>query len=176
MFEDLCEEFEMYDSDIWCKRNSYMTSTKTFEINGGREETRVAKVCNNADWLKLNHKGWDLIQSYGMVERTFKTKDKTSIERHYYISSLENLTPEKLLEYTRKEWSVESMHWQLDVFYKEDVCTMRTREGQIMMNLFKKIALNILSDLKSNHKKYQSKTQIMRDFANNPSVLLQNCF
>jgi hypothetical protein len=40
----------------------------------------------------------------------------TKAETRYYISS-RTLTAAELLDITRQEWAVESMHWQLDVIF-----------------------------------------------------------
>ncbi len=51
----------------------------------------------------------------------FEEKGKKTSEWHYYISS-RKLSALDLLHPARMEWSVESMHWLLDVHFGENFC------------------------------------------------------
>jgi predicted transposase YbfD/YdcC len=54
----------------------------------------------------------------------------------YYISS-RKLTAEQLLHHARMEWSVESMHWLLDVHFEEDWCLVEDKAAINLIKLFK---------------------------------------
>ncbi len=64
-------------------------------------------------------------------------------EWHYYISSRE-LTVVELLHHARMEWSVETMHWLLDVHFGEDFCRVEDRNIQQNLNMLRKAALNLI--------------------------------
>jgi hypothetical protein len=75
------------------------------------------------------------------VNRRFTTKKGVTNEWHYYISS-RKLTAEELLKHSRLEWSVETMHWLLDVHFGEDFCRVEDENVQQTLNIVRKIALN----------------------------------
>ena len=47
-----------------------------------------------------------------------------------------------MLKHARLEWSVESMHWLLDVHFDEDYCRIENENIQQNLNIVRKIALN----------------------------------
>ncbi len=68
---------------------------------------------------------------------------KTQETRFYITSSLE--TPKKLLAATRKHWGVEnSLHWTLDVTFREDESRIRKDAAPENFAIFRHIALNII--------------------------------
>lgn len=54
-----------------------------------------------------------------------------------------------LLKHTRLEWSVESMHWLLDVHFDEDKTRVWDMNVQNILNTTRKIALNLVRLFKS---------------------------
>lgn len=85
-----------------------------------------------------------------IFHRTHVKKEVTS-EWHYYITS-KHLTAEELLYHARKEWSVETMHWLLDVHFEEDFCRVEDKNIQQNLNMLRKLALNIIKQYKSTSK------------------------
>ena len=73
----------------------------------------------------------------------FETSKGVTDEWHYYISS-KRLTAEELLHHARTEWSVESMHWLLDVLFDEDRCRIPSQTIQQNLNMLRKAALNFI--------------------------------
>ena len=75
-----------------------------------------------------------------------------------YISS-RNLSATDLLNAARSEWSVETMHWMLDVIFEEDFCRVEDRIVIQNLNIIQKLALDLVKSfkLKSNSKKPISK-------------------
>ena len=117
-----------------------IAQTTTHETSHGRDETRTAYVVNDVSWFP-NDK-WPELHSVGAIHRTFKTDVKTTDEWHYYICSCQ-LTPEELLHHARMEWSVETMHWLLDVRYCEDACRIHNSNIQQNMNILRKLCINV---------------------------------
>ncbi len=70
----------------------------------------------------------------GAIYTEFENKNRKTSEWHYYISS-KKLSAEELLSYARKEWSVESMHWLLDVHFSEDLCRVENKNVQKNLNI-----------------------------------------
>lgn len=54
------------------------------------------------------------------------------------------LSAEELLHHARTEWSVESMHWLLDVHFDEDKCRIQSKNIQQNLNMLHKVTLNIV--------------------------------
>ena len=114
----------------------------------GRVETRKLWVC--WDVKELLGKGlaaqWPGVRALIAIERTRELNGKTSVTRHYYISSLNKRTKAKgLAGYIRGHWSIENnLHWQLDVSFNEDQRRLRKGHGAENMSRLARIALNLL--------------------------------
>ena len=130
------------------------TFTKT-EKSHGRIEVRTAFITTDIDWLKQK-KEWMSLKCIGAIHSEIATKKGTSSEWHYYLSSRE-MSAEQLLHHARMEWSVESMHWLLDVHFEEDWCRIENKDLQQSLNMFRKAAINLIKSFKS---RYHSKTAI----------------
>jgi len=151
------------DIELYIQSEEVPSFTST-EKNGGRIETRTAYASCNIDWLDQKSK-WANLSCIGAIHREFeniKSGKKTS-EWHYYISSA-NLTPEELLTHARLEWAVESMHWLLDVHYKEDKTRVWNMNLQKLLNIARKIALNLIRIYRdTNHPQRIALSKVMRD-------------
>jgi len=134
----LKKDIEEYVQDDNLRKN--METFKTSEKNGGRFEVRTGYVSHEIEWL-YGKDEWKNCSCIGAINRQFSYKDKTSNEWHYYISS-RKITAEELLKHARSEWSVESMHWLLDVHFGEDFCRIEDEDVQQVLNVVRKIALN----------------------------------
>jgi predicted transposase YbfD/YdcC len=140
---------------LWFKSANAGTLDRPFwdaiqvEKNHGRIETRRCVVTNDVGWLQEQGQHWAGLQSLVMVESTREIIAGTDIrtcktERRYYISSL----PAKaaLLGNTvRAHWGIEnSMHWVLDVAFREDDCRIRCGDAAQNFAILRRIALNTL--------------------------------
>ena len=97
--------------------------------------------------------------------------ENTVIEQVYYISGKE-LTASDLLHHARMEWGVETMHWLLDVRYREDYFRAQNKTIQKNMNMSRKLALNLAGIYKNKHSKKTPMSHIMFDCLMNPQHLL----
>lgn len=141
------------------------------EKNHGRFERRTAYVTADIGWLEPR-KEWKNLCCIGAVHTEFHTKKGTSSEWHYYISS-RPLTAEKLLHHARMEWSVESMHWLLDVHFEEDFCLIESKAVQQHLNMFRKAAINLIKLFKSRTETKRPISNIMLDCLINPFDILR---
>ncbi|MBW2737015.1 MAG: ISAs1 family transposase [Deltaproteobacteria bacterium] len=121
------------------------TQVSDVDAGHGRVEERKAYLCRDlrylttsGDWLGLN--GVGLIETQTTNERT----GEVSQEQRYYILSNPSLTAEDLLLQTREHWSVESMHWIMDVVFGEDSCRILNRQAAENFSLLRKTALGLL--------------------------------
>ena len=115
----------------------------TTETGHGREERReylalpVPKSLPGlADWVKLT--------TLVMVLRITKVDGAEKHEISYYVSSL----PPKvkaLAQAIRRHWSIEAMHWVLDVNFTEDASRIRKRHAPQTSAMLRRLAVSILS-------------------------------
>jgi predicted transposase YbfD/YdcC len=74
---------------------------------------------------------------------------EASHERRYYISSL-GADAKELNRVIRSHWSIEnSLHWVLDIAFREDDSRIRKDHGPENMATLRHIALNLLKQDKS---------------------------
>ena len=151
-------------------RNAMETTSKT-EKNYGRIETRTAYITENIAWLEQKNE-WENLCCIGAVHREIYSKKGNFSEWHYYISS-RSLTAEQLLHHVRMEWSVESMHWLLDVHFEEDFCLIESKAVQQHLNMFRKSAINLIKLFKSRTETKRPISNIMLDCLINPADLLR---
>ena len=127
---------------------------QTVEKGHGRIETRRCWAVADPEYLKYvnDDQTWPHLQSLVMVESTRRLPEKTTREVRYFISSLPPKAP-PLLAATRLHWAgtqgVEnSVHWVLDVGFRED--DSRIRRGHGPQNMARpegsrrRLALNLL--------------------------------
>jgi predicted transposase YbfD/YdcC len=143
--EALKEDIEDYVQDT--ELRGTMDKASTVEINRDRIERRTAYTTEDIDWIEDKGK-WEKLACIGAINRQFIIDDKKTNEWHYYISS-RPLSAEELLKHARMEWSVESMHWLLDIHYNEDLCRVENRNVQENLNMARKIALNCIRNYKT---------------------------
>ena len=165
---DLKQEIEDYVQDDDLRET--MDTAYTLEKSRERIERRTAYTTNDIDWLYGKNE-WAALSCIGAIHTQFTTSKGTSDEWHYYISS-RNLTAEELLKHARLEWSVETMHWLLDVHFEEDYCRVEDKNVQQNLNMVRKIVLNHIKihKTKTGHKHPMSK--ILLDCLLNPLYIL----
>ncbi len=69
--------------------------------------------------------------------------DRSTFETRHYICSAK-LDIERLARGARGHWGVESMHWLLDVQFKDDLCRYRTGHGAKNMAVVRRFSLNLV--------------------------------
>jgi predicted transposase YbfD/YdcC len=116
---------------------------QTIEKGHGRIETRRYWQSTDIEWFQ--DKGlWKDLKSFGMVESIRKLKGKNTIERRYYLTSLP-LHAQRFGQAVRGHWGVEnSLHWSLDVTFREDDSRARTRNAAQNVATLRRIALNLI--------------------------------
>jgi predicted transposase YbfD/YdcC len=139
------------------------------ENSHGRHEKRTSFVSHDIDWYENKDK-WANLSCFGAVRRVCEVGDKRSDETRYYISS-RKLSAEQLLNYSRNEWGVESMHWVLDVVYNEDRTTLMDKDAQRTLNTLRKTAMNLVRLYKDAHSPKNSLVGIMRNNLFNPNFI-----
>jgi predicted transposase YbfD/YdcC len=122
----------------------------TQEKSHGRLERRVCETSKDIGWLDPEGKWTGLAGVAKITSTTENLSDgKTESSVQYVIFSGRDLTAEEVLFSRRAHWGVESMHWQLDVAFREDMCRVREKNAAKVFNVLRHFALNLLSQEKS---------------------------
>lgn len=125
---------------------SAINKAKETDRSHGRVVMRECEIINDQEKLRSIRNG----DSWGLncivkITSTRKIKTRVSKETRFYISNLTNVTAEKILGIVRAHWRIEnSLHWILDIAYREDESRIRTGYAQQNFALIRKITLNLL--------------------------------
>lgn len=108
----------------------------TEQVDAGHDRLEVRRLWATDDvaWLKQQGHDWKGLKGIVCVEaqRTTFANGKTTTTRRYFITSLNptQLGADKLLDLIRGHWSIENtLHWTLDVTFREDACRVRKDHG-----------------------------------------------
>lgn len=149
LYSEISEYFE--EKEFLEKIRQNEGYKKTQEKSHSQIETREYYQCGKINWMNEKSR-WKGIKSIGMVQKTIKARGKTRIEKRYYISSLP-LGVELFAKAVRQHWSVEIMHWHLDVTFKEDRNTTLDKTAAQNLNIINKWCLSILKLFQIGNKK-----------------------
>ena len=140
----LREDVEVFVAEQ--KANGFQDATisrdQTVDGDHGRIETRTTTVIHDADWLRERH-DWPGLKSVVMVESLREAGDKTEPETRFYITSL-GMTAAQLGPVIRSHWTVESMHWVMDMVFRDDECRVRTEHAPANFTTIKHMAHNLI--------------------------------
>lgn len=122
---------------------------ETIEKDHGRIETRRCYVTEDIDWLE-DKEAWENLKSVVLVEAIREViGGAKTLERRYFISSLE-ANAEQALRAVRGHWAIEnSLHWCLDIGFREDDCRVRETKSAENLATLRHIGLNLLKQEKS---------------------------
>jgi predicted transposase YbfD/YdcC len=115
----------------------------------GRLETRRCLVSRQVDWLTGTRRfpgehRFPRLAAIALVETTAELHDRCYRERRYDITS-RPLSAEQLLAAVRAHWRIEnSLHWVLDVHFKDDLSRLRKGHGARNMAVARHFALNLV--------------------------------
>jgi predicted transposase YbfD/YdcC len=128
-----------------------LTSAETTDANHGRIEVRRAWVSHDVHWMRGAKSACTEpvllpdMACLGMIEATVEHRGKTTVTRHYHVSS-RALAAQNYLDAARAHWSVENgLHWVLDVVFDEDRARNRKDHGPENLATLRKLALNLLN-------------------------------
>ena len=132
---------------------------QTVDGDHGRIETRQYWIVSDIDWLE-DRKDWKNLQSIVMAQREREVNEVVSAETTYYISSLDT-DPQTLAHAVRGHWGIEnSLHWVLDVAFREDECRVRKDHGPENLAILRHAAINLLKKESSKKRSVKRKRRI----------------
>jgi predicted transposase YbfD/YdcC len=119
---------------------------ETAEKGHGREENRYYSVCPLPDGLP-DAERWAGLKAIGIAISDTIRDGKNHCHVRYYILS-RKLSARDFAAAVRGHWSVELLHWQLDVTYQEDLCRVRRGHADANCSILRRTTLSLL---KNNH-------------------------
>lgn len=142
---NLWEDVSLYlmDEEVKRKIREKGNYKRTVEKARSQIEIREYYQTEETGWLSQK-KEWKGLKSIGMEEKTIRAEGKEEKKEYrYYISSLKT-DVELFSRAVRGHWSVESMHWHLDVTFREDANTTLDKQASQNLNIIRKWSLSIL--------------------------------
>jgi predicted transposase YbfD/YdcC len=147
----LRDDVELFASEQ--KSKSFQDTTvshhQTVDGDHGRIETRDITVIHDIGWLQETHQ-WPGLKSIVMVESIrqipgpTRADDTFERETRFYITSLA-LVANLVGPLIRDHWAIEnSLHWVLDMVFRDDECRLRTDHAPANFTTLKHIALNLI--------------------------------
>jgi len=123
-----------------------ISRAQTVEKGHGRIETRQALWVTDLSWLdKKLRQHWPKLAGIGMIERQREINGAVSVARAFYIGSKGVTTAESFAKAARSHWGIEnSLHWVLDVTFREDDCRVRKDHAPHNFSALRKFALALL--------------------------------
>jgi predicted transposase YbfD/YdcC len=132
---------------------SELVSKSSVEKGHGRIETRIYTASSIVDWIASDRSypgapRFAGIKTIVKVHARVEYADRCSFDTRYFISSAPR-DIERLAAGARGHWGVESMHWLLDVEFKDDQSRYRTGHGAKNMAVVRRFALGLVRANKS---------------------------
>ena len=140
LYEDVKEYFE--NSEFREEIEKSGAYKKTMEKAHGQIEIREYYQTEDIKWLEQK-KEWKGMKSIIMERSTLEKCGERREEYRYFISSLK-VDIETVSRAVRGHWSIESMHWHLDVTFREDANETIDKIAAQNHNIIRKWCLSIL--------------------------------
>jgi len=124
-------------------RKHGVKSKKTVTEKRGRREERFYAVCEIPTELKPMTDLWAGASSIGQAITQIEEGDECRVEVRYFLSSRLPKVGEFATS-VRSHWSVESMHWVLDVVFHDDASRIRTKHATANFTFVRRYVTTLL--------------------------------
>ena len=119
----------------------------TSEEGHGRVEYRSYFLSTDLSSLTVGER-WPDLKAIGMVESERYSRKGMSIERRYFITSVDDI--ELFHQAVRSHWGIENrLHWRLDVTFREDESRIRRGNAPHNLGVIRHVATNLLKSERS---------------------------
>jgi predicted transposase YbfD/YdcC len=148
LFSEVQRAFEVAAEDP--KFEKLVDFVETTDAGHGRTEVRRCLTCTDVASISVRS-DWPKLSSVVMLEAERTANGKTSTTRRYFISSRKRLSAQDALAIVRSHWSIEnSLHWVLDVAFREDDCRVRAGNAAENFVMMRHFTMNMLKKVKTN--------------------------
>jgi predicted transposase YbfD/YdcC len=138
------------------------------EQGHGRLESRTYFQTSAPDWLR-GRSDWKGLKTIGAVVRTYEANGLETTDVRYYVSSLRR-HGQRFAQAVRGHWGIEnSLHWSLDVTYREDDSRVRDRTFAENLAWLRRLAVSLVKQ----HPGNQSQIMKRRMAGWSPDFLMQ---
>jgi predicted transposase YbfD/YdcC len=135
------ELFALPPDEVDLEEASYQEITK----DHGRIETRICRhISIDKDWLPESER-WPGLKSVIEIKSIREIIGGNTTEEHrYYISSLK-VNAKEAFNAVKTHWTVEnSLHWSLDMSFREDECRIRRDNGAEFFAVMRRLSINVI--------------------------------
>jgi predicted transposase YbfD/YdcC len=131
-------------------------------------------VTTDVQWLNERNPGWENLKAIGMITNTIRRDDQVIVESRYFILSLD-VSVEEFAKCVRGHWKIESMHWLLDVVFREDASHVLNKNAAQNLNILRKLALAVLKGMTFDRPRLSYRNKIF-SFGLKPERYLRQLF
>lgn len=129
-------------------QNAQIRRAESSEKGHGREESRFYAICPVPDSIK-DLERWESVKAIGMSTNITFRDGKEHTEIRYYVLT-QYVSGKRFAEAVRTHWGIEnSLHWQLDVTFREDDCRVRKGHSDANLSVIRRFALSMLKNEKT---------------------------
>lgn len=119
-----------------------ISTCQTIDADHGRIETRRATLIHDVGWLQDRH-DWPGLKAVILIDSTREIGAKSERETRLYLTS-SPLNATELAPMVRDHWAIEnSLHWVLDMAFKDDESRVRTDQAPENFVTIKHMAANL---------------------------------
>lgn len=125
-------------------KQNVVDTASSLEKDHGRIEERTCSIITDLRFIDEAVNWKDLCCIVRLVS-TRTINSVTSTQTRYFISNHNKQLAKFFLYAIRSHWEIEnSLHWVLDMVFKEDLCRKRKNNAAENFNFIRKMALNII--------------------------------
>lgn len=133
------------DADLYISTEDCDDQFSTEDVRHKSIVKRIYRVYKDAEWMDRGRKVSERFHMKALATAETLIDGVTS-ERRTFIMS-DNFSAEEVSRIVRGHWSIESMHWSLDVSFDEDRSYIKDHNAAAVDSLINKLALFILNEM-----------------------------